>query len=168
MPDTYDSIATQTVGSSVASITFSSIPSTFTDLVLVCSGGQASGGDNLYLRFNSDSGTNYSFAELMGNGSSASASNSANQNAAYLQSSIGGGTSLGQHYIANIMNYSNTTTIKTVVSRANQTDNTYPGVGALANLWRNTAAINTILVGRTGGGDLLAGSVITIYGIKAA
>jgi hypothetical protein len=168
MPATYDPIATQTVGSSVASITFSSIPSTYTDLVFVCSGGQVSGGDNLYLRFNSDSGTNYSMTELYGNGSSAFSARTTNQNNAWLQYSIGGGSTAGQSYIANIMNYSNTTTFKTMIDRANQPDFTYPGVGAYVNLWRNTAAISSILLGRSGGGDLLAGSVVTLYGIKAA
>jgi hypothetical protein len=168
MPLTYEPIATQTVGSSVASITFSSIPSTYTDLVLVCSGGHVSAGDTMFLRFNSDSGSNYSFTELWGNGSTPSSSRGSNQSSAFLSNNLGGGTSAGQSYIANIMNYSNTTTNKTMITRANQPDNTYPGVSAIISMWRNTAAINTISVGRTGAGDLLAGSVITIYGIKAA
>jgi hypothetical protein len=170
--NTYVAIATQTVsGTSTQSITFSSIPSTYTDLVLVVVGGTASQGDNIFLRFNSDSGTNYSYTELRGNGSAASSARASNQNAAYLQSAIGGGATLGQNYIANIMNYSNTTTNKTVISRANQADGStsYPGVGAYVNLWRNTAAITTVLLGRTGAGaSLQDGTVVSLYGIAAA
>jgi hypothetical protein len=169
--NTYVSIATQTVsGTSTATITFSSIAATYTDLVLVVVGGTSSQGDNIFLRFNSDSGTNYSYTELRGNGSAASSARATNQTAAYLQSAIGGGATLGQNYIANIMNYSNTTTNKTVISRANQADSStsYPGVGAYVNLWRNTAAITTVLLGRTGGGNLLDGSTFSLYGILAA
>jgi hypothetical protein len=170
MAKTYTPIATRTLSTAAASITFSSIPSTYTDLIVIINGGTFSQGDNVYLRFNSDSGTNYSFTELRGTGSAATSAQASNQTAAYLMSSIGGGATLGQNYIANIMNYSNSTTNKTVISRANQPDSStsYPGVGAYVNLWRNTAAINTVLIGRTGGGDLALDSTFTIYGIKAA
>jgi len=170
MPSTYEPIATSTISGSTATVTFSSITGSYTDLVLVIMGGCPSNGDNLFLRFNSDSGSNYSFTELLGNGSSASSARASSITAAYLQSSIGGANDLGQNYIANIMNYSNSTTYKTVISRANQNvaGSSYPGTGAYVNLWRNTAAITSVLVGRTGSGNLLNGSVITLYGIKAA
>ena len=71
---TYTPIATQTLGSSAASVTFSSIPGTYTDLMLISfAQGQASGGDNrLVLQFNGDTATNYSSTYLIGNGTTAS------------------------------------------------------------------------------------------------
>ena len=170
MAKTYTPIATQTLTTSSATITFSSIPQTYTDLVLIINGGTASQGDNVWLRFNSDSGSNYSFTELRGNGSTAASARGSNQTFASLSSSIGGAPTLGQNFIANVMNYSNTTTNKTVISRVNQPDGStsYPGVGAYVNLWRSTSAISTVLIGRTGGGNLLDGSTFTLYGILKA
>jgi hypothetical protein len=165
---TYEPIATQTISTSVTTLTFSSIPATYTDLVVVVYGGTTSAPDNLWLRFNSDSGSNYSFTELVGTGTAATSPGYANFTLAKLSSTIGGGTTVGQSYIANIMNYSNTTTFKTMINRANQNDNTYPGVAAYTNLWRNTAAINTVLLGRDGAGNLAIGTVMSLYGIKAA
>jgi hypothetical protein len=167
---TYTPLARTTLSSAAATVVFSNISGVYTDLVLVINGGTLSQGDNVWLRFNSDSGSNYSVTELRGNGSSASSARASNQTVAYLQYNIGGGTDLGQNYIANIMNYSNTTTNKTVISRANQPNGStsYPGVGAYVNLWRNTAAITSITIGRTGSGDLALGSTFTLYGIAAA
>ena len=71
MPATYQPIETQTVsGTSTSTVTFSSIPQTYTDLVLVSAITQSADVSN-YLRFNSDTGTNYSRTRLVGTGSSA-------------------------------------------------------------------------------------------------
>jgi hypothetical protein len=75
---TYNLIASQVVGSGgAASVTFSSIPGTYTDLLIKASARSTdSGGSSMYLRFNSDSGSYYSDKILLGNGSSASSSSS--------------------------------------------------------------------------------------------
>ena len=74
MTATYDPIATTTLGSAASTITFSSIPNTFTDLRLVLFGVtlNATGTYN-QIRFNNDTGTNYSWTQLLGNGSAAQA-----------------------------------------------------------------------------------------------
>jgi len=69
MAMTYTPIATQTLGSSVSTVTFSSISGTYTDLVLIAQP-IASAGVDLELRFNGDSGSNYSCTQLSGDGSS--------------------------------------------------------------------------------------------------
>jgi hypothetical protein len=71
---TYVPIATQTLGSATASVTFSSIPATYTDLVLIVAAQNvtASGVNNMALVLNSDGGTNYSMTRLSGNGSTVS------------------------------------------------------------------------------------------------
>ena len=160
--NTYESIATQTLGSAAASVTFSSIPSTYTDLVLVFNGTCTSGVVGLVLQFNSDTATNYSYTILSGDGSTASSSRSSNQTTMQ----VAGMTSSSQAtMIASIQNYSNATTYKTVLSRqATATLETRAYVG----LWRATpAAISTILVS-TSTSTFIAGSTFSLYGIKAA
>jgi hypothetical protein len=82
--NTYESIATQTLGSSSGSITFSSIPSTYTDLVIVFSGTTAAL-VAVDIQFNGDTSTNYSRTIISGNGSTASSDREVNQP----QSSLG-------------------------------------------------------------------------------
>jgi hypothetical protein len=73
--NTYEAIATQTLGSAAASVTFSSIPSTYTDLVLVCNFETSSNAiAGVYIQFNGDTSTNYSSTNLIGNGSTAESS----------------------------------------------------------------------------------------------
>ena len=166
MPSTYDKIATYTVPSAQASYTFTSIPSTYTDLVLVANTIITSGSvfPECSLRFNSDSGTNYSNTYLLGSGSAATSGRGSNYNYAdcgYLSTNSGNPNTR----IINIMNYSNATTYKTVVSRGSS----YNGgqVIAYANLWRNTAAISSITV-FTQSSTYATGSTFALYGIKAA
>jgi hypothetical protein len=161
MPITYYPIATQTLSSAAATVTFSSIPSTYTDLVLVWNGTCTSGVVGLTLQFNSDTTTNYSYTILSGDGSSATSSRSSNQSSMQ----VAGMTSSSQSMmVANISNYSNTTTYKTVLSRQST-----PAleVRAYIGMWRSTAAISSISVS-TSTSTFVTGSTFTLYGIKAA
>ena len=158
--NTYVALATQTLNSAVSSVTFSSIPQGYTDLRIVYSG-TGSTTIPFALRFNGDSGSNYSYTILYGSGSSAASTRGSNQAEGYL-----GNVWTDQNtIIVDIMNYSNTTTYKTQISRANSAGNR---VAAWVNLWRSTAAITEILVTATGGGTYQAGSTFTIYGIANA
>jgi hypothetical protein len=168
MPITYKPIATQTLGSAAASVTFSSIPATYTDLILIFNGGKSLVGSSVDFRFNSDSGSNYSFTELYGNGSSAGSSRVSNVTYGSLAYNNVPDSGLTSTIIMNIMNYSNTTTNKTAVSRNGQIGTTYPGTGAIVNLWRSTTAINTITLSNSSAADFVTGSTFTLYGIKAA
>lgn len=160
---TYTPIATTTLGSSQSSVTFSSI-SGYTDLVLVLS---SKGTVQNYpsLRFNSDSGSNYSRTILSGNGSSASSARGSNETAANINyMAITNSSDFAYVSVTHIMNYSNTTTYKTLITRANNATN---GLDAVVNLWRNTAAITSIdCILNTG--SYAAGSTFTLYGIQAA
>lgn len=170
MPKTYEPIATTTLTSATATVTFSSIPSTYTDLVLVCEGYMAtSDGAVIYMQLNSDTGSNYSNTYVGGNGTSASSGRSSNVTSAYLTSNlIGWDTTSTERglVIAQIMNYANTTTNKTILSRPNLAAASFPGSAAVVNLWRSTAAITTVAV--SSGGTFAASSTFTLYGIKAA
>jgi hypothetical protein len=166
--NTYEAIATQTLGSNAASVTFSSIPSTYTDLVLVLQPASTSFADNVGLTFNSDTGSNYSSTNLSGSGSAAS---SGRASSPYIQVTniIGTTGTLGaMTSTIHIMNYANTTTYKTVISRTGQLGATYNGNEAIVSLWRNTAAISTIVVKQSGLPSFITGSTFSLYGIKAA
>ena len=164
---TYTPIATTTLGSAAASYTFSSIPSTYTDLILVSNPKVSANQEAVQVQFNTDTSsgsTNYSFTQLYGDGTSASSSRTSNYSSIYLSN----GTSASNYGagIFHIMNYSNTTTHKPVIGRfAEAAYVAWSGVG----LWRNTAAINSITLTVSGTSKTLSsGSTFTLYGITAA
>jgi hypothetical protein len=155
---TYTPIASQTLSTSAPSVTFSSIPQGYTDLVLVFNGTITSA--SLYrCQLNGDTGSNYSRTQLQGDGSSASAGNAANISTMQLGYI---GTTAQSNVITQFMNYSNSTTNKTVLSRNN---NAADQVGAWVNLWRNTSAITSIVLSQASG-DFASGSTFTLYGIQ--
>jgi hypothetical protein len=167
---TYTPIATTTLGSAQATVTFSSIPSTYTDLVLVGNAAVTSTGNTVYVRLNSDSGLNYSVTVLDGNGSSAFSGR-------HNRTTNGGdGMAIGDwrqgfstsrfSFNFNLMNYSNTTTLKTGLTRWSQADTS---TEAIVSLWNSTAAVNELTVRiNTGGINFVSGSTFTLYGIAAA
>lgn len=163
MAVTYEPIATSTLSTSAASITFSSIPSTYTDLRLIVSMNDASG-NTLSIQFNSDYASNYSTVRLNGNGSTASSAVFSNQTGF-----ISGVSAYSAGYytlqIFDIMNYAGSTFKQTLNTSADLNNNQ---VRNNVHLWRSTAAINTIKIEPFGGGTLIAGCTATIYGIKAA
>jgi hypothetical protein len=170
MPSTYEPIATTTLGSNAATVTFSSITGSYTDLVLVINAGTSDGNEGAQFRLNSDSGSNYSVTHLSGTGSVASSGRGANLTTGRLTqaASLGATNSLTSNIIIQFMNYSNTATNKTVISRSNVTTGTYPGVEAMVNLYRSTSAITAIELRMSGSGQYITGSTFTLYGIKAA
>ena len=164
MPKTYEPIATQTLGTAAANITFSSIPSTYTDLVLIVSAKTNTAAAQIYMTINGDSGSNYSRTVLYGTGSSAASTRNSNQTVLFADYYGIMNTTDFNTDTFHFMNYSNTTTFKTVLGRTNLAAS---GVDAIAHLWRSTAAINSILVGNYSY-NFSVGSTFTLYGIKAA
>lgn len=162
---TYVPIATTTLSTAAASYTFSSIPSTYKDLVLVVNA-TTSSPDDCYIQFNGDTTSNYSDTWLQGNGTAATSNRDTSATAIKLNSPNGG--VLGTNPVTtlvNINNYANTTTFKTVLIRAN---NTSYGTNATAGLWRATpAAINAIKI-FTSTYNFGTGSTFTLYGIAGA
>ena len=161
--NTYTAIATQTLGSAAASVTFSSIPSTYTDLVLVCNiKGTASA--YLMMQFNGDTATNYSETAISGYGGSPYSWRESS--VAQMTFSFSGGSmdALWTNSIFSVQNYANTTTYKTTLTRYNSPSNE---VTAAVGLWRSTSAINSIKV-LTSVSTYASGSTFSLYGIKAA
>jgi hypothetical protein len=164
---TYTPIATYTSGSAFSNYTFTSIPSTYTDLILVGNFGTTSGGANIALQVGNgsiDTGSNYSFTYLRGDGSSAASGRASNQAQIYIDYSAYAGNAINAVYIWQIQNYSNTTTNKTILGRANTAS---VGTNACVGLWRSTSAINQIKIDPQST-TFLANSTFTLYGIAAA
>lgn len=159
--NTYEAISTQTLGSAAASVTFSSIPSTYTDLVLVATGNSSTLVDT-YLRFNGDSTSGlYSTTRLYGTGSTAASDRFSSQNQI-----LAGDFNTASNSVAiiQINNYSNTTTNKTSLIRSNIANSI---VFANVGLWRNTAAITSVIMS-TSSGTFSTGSTFSLYGVKNA
>jgi hypothetical protein len=171
MAITYEPIATQTLASATTTITFSSIPSTYTDLILISSIIGDSGSIDAVMRFNGDSGTNYSETRLFGDGAAVYANRSTARNG--IDVNYGGNISIAAPITStiSIMNYANTTTYKAVLMRSADVGGTYQATNMLAGLWRGstgsaTQAITSVSV--VGSGNMKIGSMFTLYGIKAA
>jgi hypothetical protein len=166
---TYTPIQTYTFPNSTTRLlTMSSIPSTYTDLRIVVSGSYTFNDCQFFIQFNGDTATNYSQTWMYGNGSAAGSARVANSN----NLSLGwypypnAANSQGQTTI-DIMNYANTTTYKSCVSRDGLTASS---LNARVGLWRSTSAINSITfdLGTYNNPYWTSGSTITIYGILAA
>ena len=158
---TYTPIATNTLASATGTVTFSSIPGTYTDLVLIGNAAANSGNDDIKINFNGDTGTNLSSTFLYGNGTSALSARRTSIAETELDWT-GIGTGQGS-FAVNVMNYANTTTFKTALARVNFADK---GANASAVLWRSTSAITSIKISLPGQ-LFIVGSTFTLYGIKA-
>jgi hypothetical protein len=163
---TYTPISTTTLGSNTQYVTFSSISGAYTDLVLVVNAGGVSAQD-MYGRVNGDAGTNYSRSNLYGNGSAAGSTTVQNATSMMLDYYGNPSTTVGGSVqIINFMNYSNTTTYKTVISRSNGGAS---GTDAVVNMWRSNSAITSIQLNMSNGAvNFATGSTFTLYGITAA
>jgi hypothetical protein len=172
--NTYVALDKITLASNGGAVTFTNIPQTYTDLRVVIQGGFVDSGFLIGARVgnsSADSGTNYSYTTIRGNGSSATSYRKSNMVFGALCQQ--GGNNLNNVITVDFMNYSNTTTYKTWISRYG---NAGEGTDAVVSLWRSTAAINTISIAECGDGgsgafnygNMLAGTTFSLYGIVAA
>jgi hypothetical protein len=161
---TYKPLQSIVLTATTASVTFSDIEPNYTDLVLVVNNLTTTvAGQSIYMEFNGDSTAVYSETWLNGNGSSATSVRRTADIRGFL-GGYGAGTSTTNPAMAigHIMNYANTTTFKTALARYSLGS---VETNTLVNLWRSTAAINSIRVFT--GSTMLAGSTFSLYGIKA-
>ena len=151
---TYTPLATVTLGASASSVTFSSIPATYRDLILVVN---AIDSDTalLGLRFNGIT-TGYSRVFMFGSGSTTSSSVQTDE-------FVGGASTGGTLNIIQLMDYSATDKHKTSLTRYG---NTTGGVIAQAGRWADTSAITSVLVNLTSG-TFTSGATFNLYGVIA-
>ena len=168
MPSTYTPITTTTLGSAAATVTFSIISGAYTDLVLVTNLKTTTTSQEVTVKINNDTGSNYSLTNLRGDGSTAASLRRSSQTVGNISKEISPNTAFEFVSVSTFMNYSNATTYKTWLSRNNRASaSNAPGTEALVGLWRSTSAITELVIGLTGG-NFDTGSTFTLYGIKAA
>lgn len=162
MPVTYIPLATQTLGSAAASVTFSSIPGTYTDLVLIVAGNKSgTGSSDITWQANGNTGSNYSQTAIYGAGSIAESDRGSNATSARA-GRIGASQSVS---ILNFFNYANTTTNKTCIARGNVADSL---VISQVGLFRSTSAITSLSFALATADNFAAGSTFSLYGIASA
>jgi len=160
----YTPIATTTTSGNAASYTFSSISSAYTDLVIIVSGGAATAVD-LSVRFNDDTGSNYSVTRLTLDNLTAvsrrttSATSLVVSDGGYISTTLG-----ATNQIINIINYANTTIYKPIICRTNRAAG---GLDGTVGLWQSTAAITSIIL-FPGSSTFADGTTLSLYGIAAA
>jgi hypothetical protein len=159
---TYTLIDSEVLASAAASVTFSSIPADYRDLVLVADGGNSTASNRaLRIRFNSDTGTNYNWVQMNGNGTTAGSSASTSQT--YIWFGLLGIAPAKALSTIHVMDYSATDKHKSALSRgSNAADSVY----AFASRWASTDAVTSIEV-FSSSGDLSSGSTFYLYGIES-
>jgi len=158
---TYTPIATTTLGTSAASYTFSSIPSTYTDLVLSIQAKSVTSLTNCILTFG-DTSNLYSRTQFRADGTNILGVAADNEAQMYFCTVGTAGVTQG---VAHIMDYASTTMYKNSFTLDSSASNA--GMCQRITLWKNTSAISTIVI--KADGDLLAAdSTFTLYGILAA
>jgi hypothetical protein len=172
MPSTYTLISSNVLASSAASVTFSSIPATYTDLVLRISARQdgASNGGRLTLRFNGDSATNYSRLGVAASG--ASVGNISNSSATYFRAADADADndtantfSSAEIYIPNYTATTSRPISNFGVAENNSTTATGPTI--IAGLYRGASAITSIVINdEISSWNFVSGSSFYLYGIK--
>ena len=163
---TYKPLQSIATPSATTSITFSGIDQNYTDLVLIYNG-TLSAQEQVVVRFNGSSASNYSFTRLSGNGVTPSSDRSSAATNIFI--SAGNVAELSSATV-NINNYSNTTTYKTLLSRWGNPSN--GNAAAIAGTWRgstgtSTEAITSITVSTASAATFAAGSTFDLYGIKS-
>lgn len=164
MPATFEPIATTTLGGS-ATITFNSIPNTYTDLriVLVWTAGNTT---ISRVRFNSDTGSNYSATYLDGSGSAAGSNRQTNLT--YIDAGWNAvGVSQPVFTTYDIFSYAGNTN-KTVLATNSGDQNGSGTLERIVGLWRSTSAITSINIATVTGGSFNSGTTATLYGILKA
>lgn len=174
MPATYIPIASTTLSSNSASVTFSSIPGTYTDLVIRITGRlNTSESPPFQIRFNGSTASNYSTTTIRstynGTVSSLSSTNSTlGVGLTYAPGPSGTANTFSstEYYIANYTISANKAVSAFGASEQNTTTSSEMVLSANAGLWRVTDAITSITILNTNPYDWVSGSSFHLYGIK--
>jgi hypothetical protein len=174
MANTYVKIASVTVGAGGASsMAFTSIPATYTDLVIKASarGTQASASHAFTLRFNGST-ANYSSRELVGDGGSVSSSARTTLGSALYIGNIDGNSATSSTFASTeiyIPNYAGSAYKSLSLDAVTENNATEAYATLLAGLWSDSSAITSIdLISFSGHGTLMQYSTATLYGVKSS
>ena len=168
----YYSIQTVTLTTGSSTISFSSIPSTYTHLqvrsIVRSSSSNGTDGVGLYMQLNSDTGNNYSYHKLLGNGSTASASGSSTTNYSEFTTSSAAGVTANVFagFVVDILDYANANKYKTLRSLGgyDAKGSGYIHFGSV--LWQSASAISSFVIKDGIGTGFAANSTFALYGVK--
>jgi hypothetical protein len=156
---TYTPLATVTLGGTASSVTFSSIPASYRDLIIVISG-TASQIVNIAVQFNGDTGANFSFVNATGTGAAAA---SLAGTAALSES--GRMNSTESNTIFQVMDYSATDKHTTMLGRGNSSGDL---TEMSATRWANTAAVTSVkVISHPSPRTFSTGTTFSLYGVIA-
>jgi len=153
-------LATTTLATTAATVTFSSISGLYRDLFIE-SEFTGTGNLNLVLRFNGDSGANYFNIVVGGNGTSAYSNTAETSGALFAYYIVSPNKALAR---VSILDYTATNKHKAVLNRS---DVMTSDAAAYASRWSNTAAVTSVTITTTSGNNFSAGSTFSMYGISA-
>jgi hypothetical protein len=151
-----------TLAAASSSVTFANIPQGYGDLIVQGVAPSSSTGTGVYFRYNSDTGSNYSYVRAFGTGSSTGSTNATETSGLYGVHDTTSGA-----FTLQIMDYAQTDKHKTALSRA---DGVTQNTNMIATRWANTAAITTISLSPesfSGNRSFAIGSTFSLYGIVA-
>jgi hypothetical protein len=172
LANSYESIATISVTSNVASVEFTSIPATYTHLQIRAIGRSTRAENNtaLNMQFNSDTGSNYSWHRLDGDGASASASSATTQTSIIVDRFTASTATASQFgaFVLDILDYANTNKYKTTRNLGGYDNNGNGLITLGSGLWQNTNAITSIKLIDRSGNNLIQYSQFALYGIRGA
>jgi hypothetical protein len=170
----FESIATTTLATTAATVTFTSIPATFTHLQIRCliRSNRASGdGADLKVKFNGSS-TDYAFHDLFGDGASATAASGTSATSISLQriaSDNTAGANIFAGMVIDILDYTSTSKNKTVRSLGGYDNNGDGDIALSSGLWyASPAAITSIELTTTATTSFKQYSQFALYGIRSA
>lgn len=164
-------IGSQVLVSPATSVTFSSIPQTYTDLRLVCSTLLGSGGSDyaLLMQFNGDTSSNYSYTFLRGSGSSGVSCGNTTSTVNITGVNLAGGSSSSGFASSEtyIPNYTSAAKKQIAVWGVEETNSTAINLTTNGNSYRGTSAITSIYIFNSGGSpQFIANSSFYLYGIN--
>jgi hypothetical protein len=166
----YDALSTVTLSTTTASIEFAGIPTGYKHLQIraISRDNRASTANSVLIRVNGDTGSNYAFHRLIGDGSAASASSAASQTEtyAYIQPCANSTANIFGAGIIDILDYSNTSKTKVFRTLGSNDQNGSGFISLYSGLWNNTSAINTIRLYPDNAASFVANTQFTLYGVR--
>ena len=165
MPQTYEAIATTTLGTNQATISFTSIPQTYTDLVCVCVGYGAGGGGSIVVKINLNSGSIYNTNYVYTDGTTVTSGKTGDlTTGCFMGRLMTSTTDMGGGYF-HIMNYTSSSTFKTMIGQnVASAPITWYSIGNA----RTTTAVTRLDLTVESSASFASGFQATIYGIKSA
>ena len=169
----YDSLATVTLSASATSVTFAGIPAGYKHLQIRMLArtdrANSGGGDYTIFRFNGDSGSNYAYHQLYGNGTSAAANAATSSTFGIAERVADNGATSGMFgaIIYDVLDYANVSKNKTVRALGGYDNNSTGGsVFFQSGLWMSTSAITSMQILPGGGTNFVTNSTFALYGVR--